>query len=65
MANYHKMLGELKTEHAQLSEAILTIERLAAGKGKRRGRPPSWMTAINRKGPGRVGRTPKEVKAAS
>ena len=45
-----KMLDELRTERAQLDEAILTLQRLAAGQGKRRGRPPAWMTAVKRRG---------------
>lgn len=40
----HRMLAELRSEKERLEEAILTIERLAAGSmGKRRGRPPKWM----------------------
>jgi len=38
-----KILDELRQERTQLEEAILSIERLAAGQGKRRGRPPAWM----------------------
>jgi hypothetical protein len=38
-----KILDELRQERAQLDEAILSIERLALGRSKRRGRPPSWM----------------------
>jgi hypothetical protein len=39
-----KLLAELRSEKERLEEAILTIERLAAGSlGKRRGRPPKWM----------------------
>ncbi len=41
-----KMLEELRNEREQVEEAILTLERLAAGRGKRRGRPPAWMTAV-------------------
>lgn len=37
------MLAELKMEREQLEEAILTLERLARGRGRRRGRPPSWL----------------------
>jgi len=41
-----KMLTELRTERQRLEEAILVVERLAAGtRGKRRGRPPKWMAA--------------------
>jgi hypothetical protein len=38
-----KVLAELKLEREQIEEAILTLERLARGRGKRRGRPPSWL----------------------
>jgi len=38
-----KMLADLRAERDRLSEAILTMERLAAGQGRRRGRPPNWM----------------------
>jgi hypothetical protein len=40
-----KMLAELRTERDQLNEAILVMERLAVGRGRRRGRPPAWMVA--------------------
>ena len=40
------ILTELRQEHAQLREAIIAIERLAANSGKRRGRPPAWMAAL-------------------
>jgi len=46
----NKMLAELRAERDQLAEAILTLERLAVGRGKRRGRPPAWMTAVKRRG---------------
>jgi hypothetical protein len=45
-----KMLAELRQERDQLEEAILTLERLARGRGRRRGRPPSWMTELKRRG---------------
>ncbi len=38
-----KMLAELRLEREQLEEAILTLERLARGRGRRRGRPPAWL----------------------
>ena len=40
-----KMLAELRQEREQIDEAIMILERLARGRGKRRGRPPAWMTA--------------------
>jgi hypothetical protein len=44
------MLAELRQEHAQVEEAIIVLERMALGRGKRRGRPPAWMTATKRRG---------------
>jgi len=41
------MLSELRSEQQRIQEAILVIERLAAGGGKRRGRPPKWMSNLN------------------
>ena len=51
-----KMLAELRQERAQIEEAILAIEHLASGRGKRRGRPPTWMSAAA--SPKRRGRPP-------
>ncbi len=50
------MLADLRDERAQIEEAIIVIERLASGRGKRRGRPPAWMAASS--GPKRRGRPP-------
>jgi hypothetical protein len=44
-----KMLADLRQERDQL-EAILTLERLARGRGRRRGRPPAWMSELKRRG---------------
>ena len=38
-----KVLSELRSERGQIEDAILVLERLARGDGKRRGRPPKWM----------------------
>lgn len=46
MADFTTMLNQLRSEREGLDEAILAIERLAAGGKKRRGRPPKWMQAI-------------------
>ena len=45
-----KILTELRQERAQLEEAILSLERLASGRGRRRGRPPAWMTEAKKRG---------------
>ena len=39
------ILEELRQERDQLSQAILSVERLALGGAKRRGRPPAWMVS--------------------
>jgi hypothetical protein len=39
-----KMLAELRAEREQIEEAMVALERLARGQGKRRGRPPKWMS---------------------
>jgi hypothetical protein len=66
-----KILEELRREHQQLGEAILSLERLAAG-GKRRGRPPAWLAVAQQttaapaaapRGPGRpAGSKNRKVK---
>jgi hypothetical protein len=45
-----KMLTELREEREGVEQAILVLERLATGRGKRRGRPPAWMTTVKRRG---------------
>jgi hypothetical protein len=60
-----KMLADLRQEREQIEEAILTLERLARGRGRRRGRPPAWMAALKRRGrpPGSKNKV-KETQAA-
>ncbi len=48
-----KILSELREERVQIEEAILSLERLARGRGKRRGRPPAWMSEMTAKRRGR------------
>jgi hypothetical protein len=65
-----KILAELRQERQAIEEAILTMERLARGQGKRRGRPPAWMAALKAKTeapaaqPKRRGRPPKNAQAS-
>jgi hypothetical protein len=60
-----KMLADLRQEREQIEEAIMTLERLARGRGRRRGRPPAWMTTVKRRGrpPGSKNKS-KEAQAA-
>lgn len=63
----NKMLGDLKAEREQIEEAIMTLERLARGRGRRRGRPPAWMAQIKRRGrpPGSKNRPKNEPKGSA
>jgi len=54
-----KMLAELRLEREQIEEAILTLERLARGRGRRRGRPPAWLKDVGASG------TPEDDPEAS
>ena len=38
-----KILDDLRQEREQLEDAFISLERLARGRGKRRGRPPAWL----------------------
>ncbi len=57
-----KILAELREERQQIEEAILSLERLARGRGRRRGRPPAWMADLTVK---RRGRPPGSKNKAS
>lgn len=38
------MIAELREERQRIDEAVAALERLSAGKNRRRGRPPGWLT---------------------
>ena len=48
-----KVLLQLREELAALDAAIVSLERLHQG-GRRRGRPPEWLTEMKK--PGRTSR---------
>ncbi len=50
----NKILGELRNEREQIEDAIISLERLARGRGKRRGRPPTWMKDAQDRGKARA-----------
>lgn len=63
-----KILTELRQEREQLEEAIMSLERLARGRGRRRGRPPAWMSELDKKRgrpPGSKNKTTNLQKAVS
>jgi hypothetical protein len=39
----NQILEQLRAEREQIEAAILALERLVRGGGKRRGRPPKWL----------------------
>jgi hypothetical protein len=43
-------INKMLAERENLEQAIITLQRLAAGRGTRRGRPPAWMTLVKRRG---------------
>ena len=51
-----KILAELRAEREQIEKAILSLEQLAHGRVRKRGRPPAWMSEISV--PKRRGRPP-------
>jgi hypothetical protein len=59
--DFTKILAELRQEREQLQEAILVIERLATGTGKRRGRPPAWMSTAQHGPASQVGPRKKRI----
>ena len=44
------MLAELCGEREAVEQAIIVLQRIAAGRGKRRGRPPAWMSQVKKRG---------------
>jgi DNA invertase Pin-like site-specific DNA recombinase len=46
--DFLKMLAELRTERLLIDQAILALEQLARGGGKRRGRPPKALAQKRR-----------------
>lgn len=61
-----KILTELRQEREQIEEAIISLERLARGRGKRRGRPPAWLAMAKKRGrpAGSKNKTTGSAKAA-
>jgi hypothetical protein len=45
-----KMLAELRAEREGIEQAIMVLERITAGRGRGRGRPPKWMSEMKRRG---------------
>lgn len=52
--NISNILEDLKNERQAVDEAIAVLERIADGRGKRRGRPPTWLVEARKKKPEEV-----------
>jgi hypothetical protein len=46
----NQMLSQLREERENIEQAILALERLARSAGKRRGRPPKWISEVTGEG---------------
>lgn len=56
-----KMISELRAEREAIEQALVVLERLAHNRGRRRGRPPMWMTVI--RGAAAAERSPRVFSA--
>jgi hypothetical protein len=63
--NLTKILEDLRREREQIDEAILSLERLAAGSGPRRGRPPAWLKEQKIRGRAANGKEAAAAKSVS
>ncbi len=59
----HAILKELHQERELLNQAILTLEILVRGEGKRRGRPPRWLRKARQDHPSPPGPRAENRKA--
>lgn len=61
-----KILAELRQEREHIEDAIISLERLARSRGKRRGRPPAWLSMAKKRERARISPPkPKSAVAAS
>ena len=67
--NILTILSDLRREREQLDEAIVSLERLAHGRERRRGRPPAWLKepTVKRRGrpPGSKSKTANLLNKAA
>jgi hypothetical protein len=48
--NLTKMIAELREQKEALEQTMIMLERLARGQGKRRGRPPLFLSQASKAG---------------
>jgi hypothetical protein len=64
--NLTKMIAELKEQKQALEETMIMLERLARSQGKRRGRPPLFLSkALGQGGDGSPARKRRPFSAAT
>jgi hypothetical protein len=51
-----KIIAELRQEQEQIDHAIMALQLMGRGQGKRRGRPPKWLSEQTAEAPKRRGR---------
>ena len=61
--NVNQMILDLRAEREALTAAMSVLERIAQSRGKRRGRPPAWLTGISKAKP--TSDAPKRVLSAA
>ena len=62
------IVKELMQERDLLDDAILSLERIAMQRGKRRGRPPAWLRMLEQEAPTKPkkrGRPPRSAAPTS
>ncbi len=59
-----RIIADLRSEKAGIDEAILALERIAAGGQKRRGRPPAWLANLKAGKTGRKQSRPDQTAPA-
>jgi len=57
-----KMIAELRAEKTAIDEALGVLERLAGTHGRRRGRPPAWLSTPDS---GKASAEPKKRRVLS
>lgn len=51
--NVTKIIAELRQEQEQIDHAIMALQLMDRGQGKRRGRPPKWLSEQTAQAPKR------------
>ena len=59
------IIKELVEERDLVERAIISVERIAAQRGKRRGRPPAWMALLTGEATGRKKRGRPPIKKSA